>query len=239
MKKFLVLAGLALVALGVSVQTAEAAQVFASARTVPLKFRNHAAAYGPGVAGVTGVDAMGGYIDSTKASGIAKFDTTVTISTEGWVPQLYTSSAVDSAVVCKLMIFDAGDLATVTLGKTSATAESIYVKVQVSANNIGWHDCAIIPGQAPVLNAFTVQTTVNAAVLTFTSSTNTGQSDKLWSVNFGSATGTANSAALKSGQDINHFWHFPYVRFIIMGTRATTNHNLAASLRFYSAVDQN
>lgn len=230
------IAGLILAALSltISVVSADAAtMVTAHKKVQPLKFRTTGLLSGltdPAAVVNPQAGTTAGMVDSVYASGIAKFDTTAGVSTLGWIAP-YGGSAVDSGFVCRLLIYDAG-LSTVTLGKTSATAESIYVKTQVSANEVDWHDCAIIPGQAPVLNAFTVQTTVNAAVLTFTSSTNTGRSGKLWSIRF---HGAQSGAGLKSGQDINHIHEFPFVRFIIVGTRATTNHSYKADLVYMSA----
>jgi len=184
-----------------------------------LKFRNNrSAAAAPGI------------IDSAYASGIAKFDTTTGIATDGWVFPV-GGSAVDSATVCRLIIYDAG-LADVSSGKTSATAESIYVKTQVSPNGRIWFDAAVIPGQAPVLNAWTVQTTVNAGVLTFTNSTNTGSSDKMWSVRYVAAQGAAGGKVIP---DIYSIHTFPYVRWIISGSR-TLNHSYKAKVGFMSGA---
>jgi hypothetical protein len=221
MMKKLVLAALALCA----VVAPSFAQENAPARWTfeDLKFRNYRAA-----------NPAPGFIDSTYASGIAKFDTTTAISTDGWlVPGI--GSGVDSATVARLLIYDSGLFADVSAGKTSATAESIYVKTQVSPNGSIWFDCAVIPGQAPVLNAFTVQTTVNAAVLTFTNSTNTGISDKMWSVRYVAAQGAAGGKVIP---DIYSIHTFPYVRWIISGTRATTNHALKAKVGFMSAANR-
>lgn len=229
-----VLAGLLLAVLSlVAVVPADSAtMVWAHKKVQPLKFRTTGL-----LSGLTDPTAVvnpqagttAGMVDSLYASGIAKFDTTAGVTTLGWIAP-FGGTAVDSGFVCRLTIYDAG-LSTVTLGKTSATAESIYVKTQVSANEVDWHDCAIIPGQAPVLNAFTVQTTVNAAVLTFVSSTNTGHSGKLWSIRF---HGAQSGAGLKSGQDINHIHEFPFVRFIIMGSRSL-NHSYKADITYMSA----
>jgi hypothetical protein len=232
MKKFLVLAALACAfAVGI-VTDADAARAAAGQKTVVLKWRTHAAAYGAGIAGGEGVDVMGGFVDSLCASGIAKFDTTVGIPlADLTLPP--ASSSLDSLTALRLHIYDCGNLSTVTLGKTSATAESIYIKTQVSPNGKIWFDAAVIAGQAPVLNAFTVQTTVNAAVVTFTQSTNTGISDKMWSMPFMTKP---NAAAVRAAVDINHVHEFPFVRWIISGTRATTNHNLGASVTYLSAA---
>ena len=231
MKKFLVLAALALAMVGFAVKTADAARAAAGQKTVVLKWRSHAAAYAPGIAGGEGVDVMGGYVDSLCASGIAKFDTTAGLPLADLAFPA-SASSLDSVCVLRLHIYDCGNLSTVTLGKTSATAESIYIKTQVSANSKTWHDLAVIAGQAPVLNAFTVQTTVNAAVITFVNSTNTGQSDKLWTLPYFSKP---NAAGLRPGLDINHVAEFPWIRWIVSGTRATTNHNLGVSATYFSA----
>lgn len=185
-------------------------------------FRSHIAAQ-------VGVDGDPGASDSSYASGIAKFDTTAGVPTNGWTPLAAAGGAVDSLSVARLIIFDAG-LASVTLGKTSATAESIYIKTQVSPNNNTWFDCAVIPGQSPVLNAFTVQTTVNAAVITFTASQNTGSSDKMWSLRYVAAQGAAGR---KDAVDINNVHQFPYVRWIIMGSRSL-NHSYKAVIAHVS-----
>ena len=237
MKRVLVFAVLLVACTVFAAEVGAGAQTAAGMRFVRLKFRTTGL-----YATLAGTDAAAqkfggtiGYIDSMKASGIAKFDTTAGIPLAGLtLPP--AASSLDSLTALRLYIYDAGDLETVTLGKTSATAESIYIKTQVSANGIGWHDLAVISGQAPVLNAFTVQVTVNAAVITFTSSTNTGQSDKLWTLPYMTKP---NAASLRPAQDINHAHEFPWIRWIIMGTRATTNHNLAASVGFLSSIDQN
>lgn len=44
-----------------------------------------------------------------------------------------------------------------------------------------------------------------------------------------------NGAALRSAIDINHVHEFPFVRWIVSGTRATTNHNLGISATYLSA----
>jgi hypothetical protein len=196
------------------------AQVSSPARWTfeDVRFRSNAAA-----------NPAPGYIDSLTASGAAKFDTTVAIATAGWAP-VYGGSAVDSAVVCRLMVFDAQ----VTGSRTSTTAESIYVKTQVSPDGMAWFDCAVIPGQAPVLNAFTVQTTVNAAVLTFTNSTNTGISDKMWSVRFVAAQSAPGGKVIP---DINSLHTFPYVRFILSGSRSLV-HNWRARIGFPLATQR-
>lgn len=219
MKRTLV-ALLSVLALAITAGTASAQATWSHWVYQPLMFRTHSAS-------VVGVDGDPGRIDSTYASGIAKFDTTTSISTAGWATQSRAGSAVDSSLVCRLFIYDAG-LSTVTLGKTSATAESIYVKAQVSANNVDFFDLAVIAGQAPVLNAFTVQTTVNAAVITFTTSTNTGLSGKMWSLPYYSAQ---NAASLRHGMDISHIGEFPFVRWIIMGSRSL-NHSYSAMVGF-------
>lgn len=199
-----------------------------------LKFRCHntSLATNPGAFNDNGtLDAF----DSTYASGIAKFDTTTSISTAGWASLASVGSGVDSSTVCRLFIYDAGasvGLTSVTLGRTSATAESIYIKVQVSANNVDWFDCAVIPGQAPVLNAWTAQPTVNAAVITFVCSQNTGISGKMWSLNY--YKGQAG-AGLRFGYDINHVSEFPFIRWIVSGTRATTNHAYKAKVGLVSS----
>jgi hypothetical protein len=218
MMKKLAMAVLAFCAIATPTLAQESAPVRWTFQDLP--FRNYRAA-----------NPAPGFVDSTYASGIAKFDTTVAISTDGWAVQQCASGAVDSVVTARLLIFDAG-LADVSAGKTSATAESIYIKTQVSANGVAWHDAAIIPGQSPVINAFTVQTTVNAAVLTFTSSTNTSISDKLWSVMFHAMP---SAVPLRSGQDIYHLSTFPFIRFIIMGSRSL-NHSYRARLQFPSAA---
>lgn len=191
------------------------AQVASPARWVfeDVRFRSNAAA-----------NPAPGFIDSLSASGAAKFDTTAAVSTSGWAPPAFGGSAVDSAVVARLMVFDAQ----VSGSRTSTTAESIYVKTQVSPDGVAWFDCAIIPGQAPVLNAFTVQTTVNAAVLTFTNSTNTGISDKMWSVRFVAAQGAAGGKVIP---DVYSIHTFPYVRFILSGSRSLV-HNWRARIGF-------
>jgi hypothetical protein len=187
-----------------------------------LKFRNYRAA-----------NPAPGFIDSTYASGIAKFDTTTAISTDGWaLPPV--GAVVDSSKTCRLLIFDSGLFADVSAGKTSATAESIYVKIQVSPNGNIWFDAAILPGHSPVLNAFTVQTTVNAAVMTWVSSVNTGISDKMWSAQYVSTPSAANR---KDAIDIYNFTTFPYIRFIIMGSRSL-NHAYKARLCFPSAANR-
>ena len=182
----------------------------------PVAFRSHSAS-------VVGVDGDPGRIDSTYASGIAKFDTTAAVSTAGWAMPTSDGGAVDSVTTCRLFLYDAG-LANVSVGKTSATAESIYVKTQVSPNGAIWFDAAVIPGQSPVLNAFTVQTTVNAAVVSFTASQNTGISDKMWSLRYVSAQ---SAAGRKDGIDINRIHEFPFIRWIISGSR-TLNHSYSA-----------
>lgn len=235
MKKFLVLAALALAMVGFAVTTAEAAKVGVGMKTVQLKWRS----YGLNTS-LTDPNAQsaGGtivFVDSTCASGIAKFDTSTAFSTADLnLPA--AASSLDSLTSMRVHIYDCGNLSTVTLGKTSATAESIYVKTQVSPNGKIWFDLAILAGHAPVLNAWTVQTTVNAAVLTWTSSTNTGISDKMWSLPYMTKP---NGASLRPGMDINHVHEFPFVRWIVSGTRATTNHNLGISVSYISAGDSN
>ena len=230
MKKIL-LAALAALTLAGTVQ----AQATATHWTYKdLAFRSHAATAFSTVQGAFNDFGTLDAVDSVYASGIAKFDTTTSLSTAGWAVPNRIGSAVDSALVCRLFIFDAGasaGLTSVTLGRTSATAESIYVKAQVSANNVDWFDLAVIAGQAPVLNAWTAQTTVNAAVITFVTSTNTGISGKMWSLPYYSAQ---NAAGLRHGMDISHIGEFPYVRWIISGTRATTNHALKAKVGFWT-----
>ena len=230
MKKIL-LAALAAIAVTLGVTDAWAQATAPHWAFVDLRFRNHAATQS-----TTGdfkpfndfgtLDA----IDSTFASGIAKFDTTTEVSTAGWAPPAAAGSGVDSVIVARLIVFDA-NLASVTLGRTSATAESIYIKTQVSPDKINWFDCAVIPGQAPVLNAFTVQTTVNAAVVTFVLSQNTGISGKLWSMGFYRAQA---AAGLRAGVDINHINEFPFVRWILMGSRSL-NHSYKARVGFYTS----
>lgn len=201
-----------------------------------VKFRSHNASFAnqPGAFLDDGFVTTGSQnaFDSLYAAGIAKFDTTVSVSTSGWAIPPRTGSAIDSALVARLFIFDAGGsvgLTSVTLGRTSATAESIYIKTQVSPDNTNWFDCAVIAGHAPVLNAWTAQTTVNAAVVTFTSSTNTGLSGKMWSMPYFTSV---NGAGLRNGNDIASIWQFPYVRWIISGTRATTNHALRVRIGY-------
>jgi len=220
------LAAAALLILGIPF----AGTAFATEATGPhwvfedVKFRSHSAtgfASQPGAFSDLGnLDAF----DSTYASGIAKFDTTASVSTQGWaLPN--SAASLDSSTVARLFIYDSG-LASVTLGKTSATAESIYIKTQVSPNGKTWFDCAVIPGQSPVLNAFTVQTTLNAAVITFTASQNTGISDKMWSLRYVRSPG---AAARKDAIDVNSLVEFPAVRWIIMGSRSV-NHAYSASV---------
>ena len=201
-----------------------------------LKFRTHAAAIvGNEGGGVYGVDELGGYVDSLAASGIAKLDTTTALSTAGWTAYTPGGAVADSALVCKLLIYDSG-LSTVTLGKTSATAESIYVKTQVSANKVDWHDCALIPGHSPVIGALTAQTTVNAQVITFTSSTNTGISGKMWTLRYNAGIGAAGGKV--GPPDIYHIIEYPWVRWVIYGTRATTNHSYKADVVRWSAGNE-
>jgi hypothetical protein len=187
-------------------------------RSVP--FRVH-------IATEVGVAGDPGGVDSVYASGIAKFDTTAAVSTSGWADPQATGNAVDSVTIARLIIHDAG-LANVSAGKTSATAESIYIKTQVSPNGSIWFDAAVIAGQSPVLNAFTVQTTVNAGVVTFTASQNTGISDKMWSLRFVSGS---QSASRKDAVDIYNINQFPFVRWIIMGSRSL-NHSYKVLLGY-------
>lgn len=199
--------------------------------TESVPFRVHIV--GGDASGKTGTDEMGDYVDSLYASGIAKIDTTAYVSTNGWTVWAPGGAVPDTALVAKLLIYDAG-LASVTLGRTSATAESIYIKTQVSANKTDWHDCAIIPGQSPVIGALTVQTTVNAQVITFTSSTNTGVSGKLWALRYNTGIGAAGGKV--GPPDIYHVVEYPWVRWIIMGTRATTNHSYKVSVSHWSSL---
>ena len=194
-----------------------------------LKFRNHNTTFATQSGAFNDAGTLDAF-DSTYASGIAKFDTTTAIATDGW-SLANTAGSLDSVTVARLYIYDAG-LSTVTLGKTSATAESIYIKTQVSPNGKTWFDCAVIPGQSPVLNALTVQTTANAGVLTFTASQNTGSSDKMWTLRYVKAP---MAAARKDAIDINHIAEFPLVRWIIYGSR-TLNHSYNAAIAHWTTT---
>ena len=221
MKRLWVILGALAMVCALNVTVASAGQVAAHRAQKGLLFRSNAAA-----------NPAPGYIDSVYASGIAKFDTTVAFSLSSVTYPPSNANGIDSLMVLRLNVFDAG-LASATLGQTSATAESIYIKTQVSADGVNWHDCAVIAGQAAVLNAWTVQTTVNAGVVTFTSSTNTGVAGKLWSMPF---YAKSNAASLKMGLDIYHVHEFPFVRWILSGSR-TLNHSWKANVSFWSTSD--
>ena len=209
-----------------------------------VKFRDHNSTF----ASQTGAFLDDGFVttglpnafDSTYASGTGVFDTTVTVSTTGWSLPNRTSSAADTATICRLFIYDAGPsvgLNTVSQGRTSATAESLYIKTQVSVNNFDWQDCAIMGGASPVIAAWTNALTVNGAVIVIPShSQNTGISGKTWGVGYNA--GVQASGASRIANDINHIHEWPYVRWIISGTRATTNHALRAKVGFISASVQ-
>lgn len=221
MKKFLVLAALVLGVFGLATQAGAAPAVAIHTAETPLVFRKHLVQAGDR-------DCYGGYIDSVVASGIAKFDTTLGVSTAGWTKAPSGGALNDSTEHLAINIYESQMYATVTLGKTSATAESIYIKVQVSPDMCSWADLPVLDSHAPVLNAWTAQTTVNAAVVTFVKSTNTGISNKYWRLTFGSGLYCNADAILLS----------PYVRFIISGTRTDTNHSLKASISHWSANEE-
>ena len=213
MKRLWVILGALAVFCALSVGTANAGQVAAHRAIKPLFFDHNSAT------------AVNGSLDSLVASGAAKFDTTQAFATNNLtLPP--ASSSLDSLVTLRLFVFDHNS-------GTAATAESIYVKTQVSADGVGWHDVAVIGGQAPVLNAFTVQTTVNAAVLTWTASTNTGIATKMWTLPY---YAKINAAGLKHGVDISHVHEFPYVRWILMGSRSLV-HQWKASVGYWSTSD--
>lgn len=221
MKKFLVLAALALCTVGFVTQAFAGSAVGVHKGEQQLVFRNHLVQVGQ-------ADCDGGYTDSLVASGIAKFDTTAAIPTSGWTYPPSGAALTDSMQVLVLHVYESQLYSTVTLGKTSATAESIYVKTQISPDGCSWSDLPILASHAPVLNAWTAQVTVNAAVTTFVSSTNTGISNKSWRIPFGTATYRPAYPILMA----------PYVRWIISGTRATTNHSLKAKVLYWSSNDE-
>ena len=214
MKRLWVILGALAVFCALSVTSASAGQVAAHRTTKQLIFKN------------TSATAVHGSLDSLVASKAAGFDTTSAFALNSVAYPPSNGNGIDSLMVLRLNVFDAN-------GSTAATAESIYVKTQVSADGVNWHDCAVIAGQAPVLNAFTVQTTVNASVLTFVSSANTGRAGKLWSVPF---YAKSNAASLKMGLDIYHVHEFPFVRWILMGSQ-TLGHSWKANVSFWSTSD--
>lgn len=158
---------------------------------------------------VYGSGSTAGYIDSVAASGAAKFDTTAWVSTA-----LFTrpnaSASIDSSLILSLHVYDAGS--------TAATAESLYIKCQVSTDGVSITEIPVLTGHAPVLNAWTLQTTVNAAVTAILNTSNTGLTTKSWRLGYGTAAHHNGDLILA----------YPRVRFILMGSRSLVHHWKAA-----------
>jgi hypothetical protein len=194
----------------------------------PLKFRTHKATAASGEILkddflTWGTTCLACAVDSSTffrlntagtTHGIAQWDTTVAISTEGWsIPQ--TSGVADSAVVARLIVY-AGSA-------DHGVSDSVYVGIQVSPDGRVWNYVNPIKdviGTNPV-------TAVAAAVAGFGVTESGGDGD-VYSLVF--RKGGEVSGSLP---DRYNFWQWPYLRFVISGDHTATVSALSAKIVYW------
>ena len=209
MKKFLALAAL-IAGVALTAVSATAGPLVATHLVhKQLWFRTHIAA--PTAAQLalanSGYDGMGFYVDSTSAThaAAATFDTTVGVATAGWVLPPSTGLADSSGNAVVLFAYDAGG--------TSASADSLYIGAQVSAEGSNWVDVAACLG-TPTPNAYLANTTVAGTVRIYLPINGTGASSNMWMTNY--KTSTQFVAGVNP--TVFNFVSWPFIRFIFKGT---------------------
>lgn len=227
MKKILGLAGLLLLGC-ISIAHAQTQMVASHWVTEPLKFRSHAAAIGMFTYPNSGIDNLGGFVDSLTImnNGASALDTTTAISTVGWAPPA-GGFAADTVIVAQLAIQDAGSTTA-----TSAT-DSIYVYPQGSFDGKTWFCLAVVPSVLPntaVPGAIAGAAAPNGfGVLTQSASTAVG---KGWALKFvGQSVG--GTRVLLSIFDLARV---PLVRFIVQtDASGAATYNLKGVISHWSS----
>lgn len=171
----------------------------------------------------SGYDAMGFYVDSLSATkaAAATFDTTAGISTDGWWVPPSTGLADSAYNAVTLLVYD--------LGGSGATADSMWIDAQVSADGKSWQPVAACLG-APTHNAFLANTTVNGTVRLYLPIGGTASSSNAWMSNYKRSTQFVAGA----NPTVFNFTDWPLIRFILKGTD-TIKTNIGAKVIYYSS----
>ncbi len=161
-------------------------------------------------------------LTATKAAA-ASFDTTVAISTAGWVPQYSTGLADSTANACVLTIAN--------LSGSSSSADSIYIQAQVSNDGANWSQVAACLG-TPVDAAYLLNTTANGTVRAYTPIGGTSAASNQFMTNYKVSTQFVAGV----NPTVFNFTNWPLIRFIFKGTD-TYKQTISATLTYVSAQE--
>ena len=138
-------------------------------------------------------------------------DTTVAISTEGWVIPINQALSDTSGVFCTLIVHDA-----TAAGDCESGADSLAVAMQVSADGTTWTTLAAVAAQAaPTTNPITSrnnQTIVNGTFHDRLSMNGAALAAgaPIWMFKF-----KMRSVTPLDGSDVANAYQFPFIRFVL------------------------
>lgn len=138
-------------------------------------------------------------------------DTTVAISTEGWVIPINQAINDTSGVFCTLIVHDA-----TAAGDCESGADSLAVAMQVSADGVTWTTLAAVAAQAaPTTNPITSRNNQTIASGTFhdrlsMNGAALAAGQPIWAFKF-----KMRSVTPLDGSNVAEAYQFPYIRFVL------------------------